>query len=609
MSATYALIIGISDYSYLDLSSGAQPGQNDLTGAQNDLRSMAMLIRMMDVPADNIRVLSNPLGNANGFEAVAMGRDPVQNMNMAQASFGPATQQGILEGLQWLASKLQKNGSQGIIYYAGHSVVTQSGHPALCPADVRLDPAHAQPVLDGDFWRYAARATLLSAIDEVTGPEPEKIHAFLNGLAAHPGALDNPRAGMAAVAESLGYTLPKGGVTRMMKYLGNMGEGLGSSGWTREKNAKEAMKWAMQLDYTPEVIQSVLHADPFADGDSLRGLISFNKAFFQMMRDVPEESRVSIVLETCLKESPGRALNTELYNDHTGLPLAHGNMALLSSCAMGQASKRAVFDNRWHGAFTWALVTVLSQLPVKVYKDGRAFGITTDDLVGRIYALLGLVGNEQRPFNSAQGICGQWEFFGGPAGTPESVLMPVRLKEEIDAGDSGHIYELESNGAVLGWLLRTKDQSFSAAGHTWQPNQEYWIWNGSVSRLTGPNPATAFNLRRPTQSQPPSAGLAGWLNAQGIPQNALIQGCPSAAFAPSSASPGANAWNVAQNGVIKARVKKLSNGLQWFRPPGQPGLRLNFGNAMVLAPGQVVQWVQAPPPPGVSFSHACEDSF
>lgn len=609
MSATYALIIGISDYSYLDLSSGHQPGQNNLTGAINDLHSMAMLVRMMDVPAENIRVLSNPLTNANDFAAVAVGRDPVQNMNMAQASFGAATQQGILEGLKWLASKLQKNGSQGVVYYSGHSVVTESGHPALCPADVRLDPSAAHAVPDDSFNRYVARASLLSAIDEVTGGDATKIHAFLEAFATDPELMDNPRKGIVAVAESLGQEIPKGGVTRMMKYLGNMGEGIGSTGWAREKNAKDAMKWAMQLEYSPAQIHSVLHADPFTDGDSLQGLISFNKAFYQMMRDVPEESRVSIVLETCLKESPDRTLLSELYNDHTGLPLAHGNMALLSSCAMGQASKRAVFDNRWHGAFTWALVTVLSQLPVKVYKDGRSFDITTDALVGRISDLLELVGNEQRPFNSSQAFCGQWEFLGGLAGTPESVLEPVQLQEEIDAGGEGHIYELESAGLVVGWMLRTKDSTFTASGHTWDAQTEYWIWKGAVSGLTGPTPLPSFNMRRPGAAPASGGGLAAWVQAQPIPADATIQGCLSGTFTASGDTPGQTAWNVMHAGLLKARVKKLTDGLHWFRPataPAQP--RISFGGGIVLPAGQVVNWTQGPPPPG-AFNKACVDSF
>ena len=609
MSATYALIIGISDYSYMDLRAGREPGPNNLTGAENDLNSMAMLIRMMDVPAENMRVLSSPKADPNDFAAVAMGRAPVQDMNMAKASFGPPTQAGILEGLKWLASKLQKNGSQGIIYYAGHSVVTESGHPAMCASDAYLDPDQRQVVPDTDTSHYLQRATLLSAIDEVTGPDPHKIAAFLERFFSDPARLEQPRLWIEEVCAELGYTVPKGGLTRLMKYLGNVGPGVGSSGWTREKNATQALIALSQLGYSPEQIESVLHGDPFTDGDSLRGLVSYNKAFFQMLRDVPEESQVSIIMETCLTESHGRELNAQIYKSDHGLPLANGNMALLSSCGVGQTSKRAVFDNRWHGAFTWALVTVLSQVPVKVYKESRAFAIKTDALVKRISSLLSLVGNAQQPFNSAQYVASQWEFLGRAPQAPVYVLEPLQLREEIDAGGDGHIYELGNDGLILGWLLRTADQSVVAAGHTWLPNQEYWIWNGTVSGLTGPNPIKTFCLRRPSQSPPPGAGLAGWLDAQGIPANALIQGCASAAFSDTTQSPGPVAWTVVQNGAVKARVKRLPNGLQWFRPPGQNGVRLNFGAAIVLPPGQVVQWVEAPPPPGVTFAHACEDTF
>jgi hypothetical protein len=314
-------------------------------------------------------------------------------------------------------------------------------------------------------------------------------------------------------------------------------------------------------------------------------------------------------METCLKESQDRSFLPELYNDHTGLPLAHANMALLSSCALGQTSKRAVFDNRWHGAFTWALVTILSQIPVNVYKDGRSFDITTDELVGRIYTLLGLVGNEQRPFNSSQSFCGKWEFLGGAARTPESVLDPVQLQEEVDAGGEGHIYEVESGGNVVGWMLRTKDVSISTAGHTFDPQTEYWLWTGAQSGLTGPSPLAHFSFRRPSVTPQNGTSLDAWVQAQSIPNSVTIQGCASGTFTPSTASPGASAWNVMHLGQLKARVQKLTDGLHWFRPaaaPNQP--RISFGAAVVLPGAQVVSWDQGPALPG-SFNKACVDTF
>lgn len=512
MSKTFALIIGVQDYSQLDRSLRQPQGTSDLRGAGNDVSSMAMLVRMMDVPARNIRVLTNPLSRPNDFDSVAEGRDPVQSMNMTDASYGYATKQGILDGFRWLADNLQADGSQGIIYFSGHSIVTRGGHPALCPADVHRAPPTATVPM-AEHWPYIYQATLLSAVNEVVGTsDASVIMAFLDRFLADRSQLDTPRRWAKQCAEQIGVQPTNEGLSRFMKYLGADGPGIGSApGTERRDNAARILHQCADHTYTEAIIESVLHGDPFTDDDPLRNLISFNKAWVQCMRDVPEESQVHILLETCLKEEPGRMILDD-YKRY-GVPFAHGNIVLFASCDLGQASNLAVFDNRWHGAFTWSMVSLLSQTAVNIGPDGRSFAINYAALTGKIQSLLGLMDFTQTPRLWAQHEAQRYEVLGRAPGTVDARLDPVRIEEEINAGAGGHIFQIKSGGVAKGWFLRTHNDEITAGPYTFDADSEYWIWTAGNLLQAG----TPFEFRRPDLVPSQGNDLDSWVQAQNLP--------------------------------------------------------------------------------------------
>ncbi|MCB9764557.1 MAG: caspase family protein [Alphaproteobacteria bacterium] len=515
---TYALLIGVRDYSRLARSTGQPPQESELAGALNDVRSMAMLTRMMDVPARNIRVLTDPIADPNDFAAVAMGRDPAQNMNMANATFGPATKQGILDGLAWLAEKLEAPGAQGILYFSGHSIFTQAGHPCLCPSDTHRAPATCTSPLDVTddqvIDRYILASAILSGLDEVVGSDPRLVKGLVDLMLTDPEQLHRRPAGWVKdCARQLGVTPSRAGVTKFMDDVGNLGD----DSMSRRALVQRAMTWLPHIGVTEALVESVLHGDPLADVDELRNLISFNKAFYQALRDVPEQNQVHILLETCLQESEGRARHA--YYHRAGIPLAHGNIVLQASCGMGQSSNLAVFDNRWHGAFTWAAVSLLSQTAVKISERGRSFDMSYEQLNDRVHSLLQLMDFQQQPSLWSQQAQRSWEVFGGyptgPDGQPlpvEERLEPVRVREEISAGTSGHIYQIvPPTGSALGWLVVVKD-TITVNSVTWSEGKEYWIWTSGT-----PFPASSFKLVRPPGS---ATGFGGWLSALNLSQPA-----------------------------------------------------------------------------------------
>jgi len=590
---TFALLIGIDDYSLLDRSRGTPRGTADIRGTRNDLSSMAMLIRMMDVPAAQIRVLSSPQMGPNDFATVAMGREPAQDMNMSRAAFGYADKDSILKGVRWLAKKLQRHpGAQGIIYYSGHSVLTRSGHPAFCPLDTVAGPAPA----DAPDTRpmaythgYIGRALQLSALDDLLGNgNPRLVKRFIDHLKASPvSAHPDPGAWLQSAAQAVGRPIDGDEMERFVRAYSNTNAGYGGV------DRGEVMKNLGGLtsgDLSADDIQRILHGDPFAEDADLRNLISFNKLLYQQLRDVPEEQQVHVIIETCL-DTPGRAQN-EWYAT-CGLPLAHGNIALFASCRMDQSSYRGVFDNRWHGAFTWAMVSILSQKDVRIAQQGRSFAISYDQMRQDTETLMHMLGfNRQNPGLWASSKPRTWEVFGTEPGqwTDIQLLAPHRVREEISAGetDSFHeIVDINDPSMHLGWFLALKDPT-----GPWQAGKEYWIWNSSP-----PFPLSGFRFRRPPAGS--GGDLNQWLQQNGV--NALFnqakktnsgsfQGAPSSNNAPpqyfrvySSADPGYVLANVVHNagaGSLTWYLKQgeLDGSSRMLLPcmqPGEPVLQQN----------------------------------
>jgi hypothetical protein len=115
VSKTFALVIGIDDYSHFDPT-----GRNDLRGAVNDAhRWQGFLTGRLGVPADQLRLLTS----------------------------GDATRDAIRAGVAWLVEQLQTAGpdAAGLVTFSGHGAGAADTAQArlgltdcLCPADVEV---------------------------------------------------------------------------------------------------------------------------------------------------------------------------------------------------------------------------------------------------------------------------------------------------------------------------------------------------------------------------------------------------------------------------------------------------------------------------------------
>lgn len=129
-----ALLIGIDDYSTYDRSRDAPVGTSDLPGSRNDARTFWRLCRLLGMRPENIRVLASPPIDFQELE----GAGP--------ENVGPATEQEIVDKLEWLARRLADPARPtGLLTYSGHGEVTPKQGLVLCPSDVRGD---GEPALD-----------------------------------------------------------------------------------------------------------------------------------------------------------------------------------------------------------------------------------------------------------------------------------------------------------------------------------------------------------------------------------------------------------------------------------------------------------------------------
>ncbi len=606
MSSTFALLIGIEDYSLLDHSLDVARGTNDLRGAQNDVHSMAMLVRMMKVPSANIRVLTNPLMRPNDFDAVAMGRNPPQPMDMIGADFRYATSQAILDGLAWLSQQVSAHPeAQGIIYFAGHSILTDAGHPCLCPSDTESGTAAAaivDPKNPGIVDWYILRTIGLASLARIIGSQDaEQVAMFIAHIAVDPGRWEGRlREGLREIAQDLGVQPAEDALTGFIQTVSNIGDG-------EEIVEDEATvtRWLHRLTSQPpgpDEVELILHGDPMTGGARYGNLISFNRAFYGALREIPEDRHVHIVLDTCMQGQP--------HPYYGGIPLAHGGVVLTSSCLPGQASERGVFDNRWHGAFTWAMVSLLSQTPVSIAAEGRSFATTYADFNDNLQDLLRMLGFTQRSGVWAQEVQKQWQVFGTTAGQwqEQEVLAAVRVKEEISAGTTGSIYQVDDfAGNKLGYLIRPKT-TYGA----WQAGKEYWVWEGA--KFPG-----QFKLTRPAGEE---AGFTEWIDrlspAHGGPGMNAYQ---SQTF--SSGSPPISGYYTVTkkpaNEVLCVVQKKVVSGdrkLTWRPVVGcqmaNNRLRLMPADQVVLEPGHEIwfEFSTGAPPQSLSLqAKKAEDVF
>lgn len=129
---SYALLIGINDYSAYDDSAGLPAKTTDLRGAVHDVRQYWRMARALGIPARNIRVVCAPSGG-KPLNATALPWESGAHVTGASLA-------DIEAGLDWLASKLDTSGvSGGIVSVSTHGSYDAARGSLICASDTRLD--------------------------------------------------------------------------------------------------------------------------------------------------------------------------------------------------------------------------------------------------------------------------------------------------------------------------------------------------------------------------------------------------------------------------------------------------------------------------------------
>ena len=129
---TYALLIGISDYSVHEDSRRSPRGSSALPAGKNDALAFLRICGELGIAPENIHLLTSP--------ALA----PGDTGGSVPGYTGPATRAEIEAQLVWLSSQLARGaGSEdapvGMLAYSGHGDFAGESL-ALCPSDVRVKP-------------------------------------------------------------------------------------------------------------------------------------------------------------------------------------------------------------------------------------------------------------------------------------------------------------------------------------------------------------------------------------------------------------------------------------------------------------------------------------
>lgn len=118
-----ALFVGVADYSAFDVSIGDAPGASDLSGALADALAFYRICRELEIPAENMRILTSP-------------RLDAKKEGIPAACLGDATRASILDGLAWLAGRLSAEGRPpGLFTYSGHGDTLEGQGLVICPSD------------------------------------------------------------------------------------------------------------------------------------------------------------------------------------------------------------------------------------------------------------------------------------------------------------------------------------------------------------------------------------------------------------------------------------------------------------------------------------------
>lgn len=129
VNESFALLIGVDDYSAYD------PEQN-LRGSVNDVAAWQRICHAIGMKPENVHILGTKT-----FEDGAVKNEHWSNRFGEVSPVREATRENLLAEVKWLADKLASGGVPGLLTYSGHGDITDQGELALCPSDVKKDGA------------------------------------------------------------------------------------------------------------------------------------------------------------------------------------------------------------------------------------------------------------------------------------------------------------------------------------------------------------------------------------------------------------------------------------------------------------------------------------
>ena len=200
------------------------------------------------------------------------------------------------------------------------------------------------------------------------------------------------------------------------------------------------------------------------------------------------------------------------------------DLVLAATSSAGLSYER-VFHGNWHGAFTWAVTSVLGRWMRSPTGDGGAvIDLSYQHLAERAAALLEALAIDQPPVLEVSPKLRDIPLFAPldgdePVAPATGKVEMQQDSKEIDGGIEYILYDIYDTSTKkkrLGYLMVTgPNWSGTVHGQTWEANKEYWIWtSSSYSDTNWPSRFYLFlNSGDPTLSTTgtewPSANFSG----------------------------------------------------------------------------------------------------
>jgi hypothetical protein len=238
----------------------------------------------------------------------------------------------------------------------------------------------------------------------------------------------------------------------------------------------------------------------------------------------PDAARhLAVVLDCChggsIVDRLGRT-STTLGGDPVPEHLAGDEMEIgaivLTACALGELTQQSVFASHWHGAFTWAFLSVLDQWQ-KVQQGGNVrLDVTYRELMKKTTVLLDALEFEGTPQiypRSAGGLAVLQRGYEtlATSKTPDANRPTVQM----DTGSKGYQwYKLTSGDTLIAYVLSVGGTATTAGTSTNFPaNTEYWFMQTTTAPSTSltvtklstmPTASISFGYQSFTMAQNPT---------------------------------------------------------------------------------------------------------